>query len=162
MSQIDQQFIEFYQNIGRSQGINDNLLTTIMAILFLEPEEIAMEDVAKKTGYSLASISNKVKMLEAIGFVKRRSKPGTRKAYLYAEKDFLKVFKQALIKKQENVINLAKSTLPNIIKENKPKAKTKEQKQKIKMIENYFQQMLKFEKIIQHMIQGFNNIDKIK
>ncbi len=35
MEQIEQKFIEFYQSIGKSQGFNDNLLTTIMAILFL-------------------------------------------------------------------------------------------------------------------------------
>ena len=153
MSQIDQQFIEFYQNIGRSQGFNDSLLTTIMAMLFLEPKDVAMDDLAKKTGYSLASISNKVKMLEAIGFVKRKSKPGTRKVFLYAEKDFLKVFKQALVKKQENVINLAKKRLPEIVKQNKSG-----DKQKIKMIENYYNQMLKLEKAIQHFIV---EIDKI-
>ncbi len=153
MSQIDQQFIEFYQNIGRSQGFNDSLLTTIMAMLFLEPKDVAMDDLAKKTGYSLASISNKVKMLEAIGFVKRKSKPGTRKVFLYAEKDFLKVFKQALVKKQENVINLAKTRLPEIVKQNKSG-----DKQKIKMIENYYNQMLKLEKAIQHFIV---EIDKI-
>lgn len=159
MDQIDKQFIEFYQNIGRAQGFNDNLLTSIMALLFLEPGEVAMEDIAKETGYSLASVSNKVKFLEATGFVKRTTKPGTRKAYLYSEKDFLKVMKQALIKKNEHVINAAKQRIPDMIKENKPKAKTEKQKQKIKILEKYLQQMLKFEIVIQHMIKEF---DKIK
>ncbi len=162
MQQIEQQFVEFYQDVGKAQGFNDNLLVSIMALLFLEPKEVAMEDLAKKTGYSLASISNKAKFLEAAGFVKRTSKPGTRKAFLHAEKNILKIFKQAMIKKQENVISLAKIKIPEIIKENKPKAKTSEQKQKIKMLESYLQQMLLFEKLIQHMIKGFNNIDKIK
>ncbi len=121
-----------------------------------------MDDLAKKTGYSLASISNKTKMLEAVGFVKRTSKPGTRKAFLYAEKDILKMFKQALIKKQENVINSAKEKLPLMIKECRTKAKTKQQKQKLHLLEDYYQQMLRFEKVIQHMIKGFDNIDKIK
>ncbi len=153
METIDQQFIEFYQSIGKSQGFNDNLLTTIMAILFLEPKDIAMDELATKTGYSLASISNKVKMLEATGFVKRTSKPGTRKVFLYAEKDFLKVFKQALIKEQENVITFAKTRLPEIIKQNKSA-----DKQKTKMIENYYDQMLKLEKAIKHFTL---EIDKI-
>lgn len=155
MDQIDQKFIGFYQNISQAQGLNDNLLATIMAMLFLEPDKIAMDELAQKTGYSLASMSNKVKFLEGLGFIKRTTMPGTRKVFLYAEKDILNIFKQALIKKQENVINLAKENLPLMIKECKPKAKTKEARQKITMIESYYSQMLIFEKIIQQLIKEF-------
>lgn len=153
MEELDQKFIDFYQNVGRSMGINDNLLLKIIAILFLEHKEIAMEDLAKKTGYSLASISSKAKILETMGFARRTSKPGTRKAFLFIEKDFLKLFQQQLIKKQEYLIKQAKEKIPEIIKEYKHKSKTNKQKQKLKILENYHAQILKFEKIIQYMIK---------
>lgn len=162
MDQIEHQFIEFYQSIGKSQGLDDNLLTTMMAILFLEPDEVAMDDLAEKTGYSLASISNKAKFLEAAGFVKRISKPGTRKAFLYAEKDFLNVFKQAIIKKHENVISLAKVKIPEIIRCNKQKTNTEKEKHKLKMLESFYQQMLGFDTLLQHMIKEFDKLEANK
>jgi len=37
-----------------------------------------------------------MKMLEAVGVVKRIKKPGTRKAYFYMEKDILRINRQKL------------------------------------------------------------------
>ena len=63
MKELEKRFIEMYNKIGRVQGM-DNLLTSIFALLILEPDDIAMDDLAHKTGYSLASISNKIKLME--------------------------------------------------------------------------------------------------
>ena len=96
-----------------------------------------MDELAKKTGYSLASVSNKVKMLESLGMVTRRTKPGSRKVFLYTEKNLLDIMKQQLIKKQEYAIKMAKGTAFSIIEKNKNKLKSEKQKRKLKIIENY-------------------------
>lgn len=158
-NELDKEFIEFYQTIGRLQGI-DTPLSTIVAVLYLEPKEISMEDLAKKTGYSLASISNKIKMLEPIGFVKRIRKPGTKKVFLYMDKNFLNIWKKSLIMKQESVINLAKEKIPEIIKKHKGKKLSEEQKNKLKLLENYYNQMKKFEIVVQEMLKKLNELNK--
>ena len=147
MEQLDKAFIEMYQKIGKNSGL-DNLTATLFGMLYLEPKEIAMEDLAKKTGYSLASVSNKLKFLEQFGLITRKSKPGTRKIFLYMDKDLIKLMKGHLIKKEEQQIKFVKKILPGILDGYKKKAKTEEQKNKLKIMQNYHDQLLKFEKVI--------------
>ena len=158
LDEIDKEFIEFYQAASRVQGA-DASLGTILAVLYLEPEEISMEDLAKKTGYSLASISNKIKMFEPVGFVKRIRKPGTKKVYLRAEKNVLEILKKGFTMKHDLVINLAKDRIPKIISKYKDKKLSEEQKKKLKIIEEYYKQMLKFEELIHEMLK---KIDEMK
>ena len=158
LDEIDKEFIEFYQTASRVQGV-DASLGTILAVLYLEPKEISMEDLAKKTGYCLASISNKIKMFEPAGFVKRIRKPGTKKVYLRAEKDVIEIMKKSLTMKHNLVIGLAKERMPVIIKKYKGQKLTKEQKQKLKIIEEYYKQMLNFEELIHEMLK---KIDEMK
>ena len=150
MDDIDKEFIELYQTIGSVSGL-DNLFVTLFAKLYIEPEDMAMENIAKETGYSLASVSNKVKVLETMGIVKRIKKPGSKKIFLRIEKDMIKIFKEHLAKKEEKNIKLIKEKIPEIIKKYKHKVKTEKDKKKIKILENYYKQILKTEKIISHI-----------
>ncbi|MCK5282835.1 MAG: hypothetical protein KAK00_05485 [Nanoarchaeota archaeon] len=158
MEELDKKIIDLYQEMGRGQGINDPLLMTIFAKLYIEPEPVAMEDLAKETGYSLASISNKIRMLEPMLQIKRIRKPGTKKLFLYMEKDFLKIWKDALLKKQEYVVNNVKEKMPPILKDYKEKAKSSRDKKKLKVMEGYYEQILKFEKILNVMIKEINKV----
>ena len=157
MDDLDSRFVEFYQKMGAGYGL-DSLFLKLFALLYLEPEPVALEDLAKKTGYSLASISNKAKMLESFSLVTRKSKPGTRKVFLYAEKDFTKILKAQLLKKVKNQIRIAKEEIPDMIKEFKGKSKTEQQKKKLKILENYYRQILKFEEMIQHVLKELDDL----
>jgi len=150
--ELDDEIIEFYRTAGRMQGIDDSL-ATILGTLYLEPGEMSMEELAKKTGYSLASISNKIKMLEPSGIIRRVRKPGTKKIFLYAEKDIMRIMKKTLVMKQESVIKLAKERIPFIIRKYKNKKLTEEQKNKLRIIENYYKGILRFEGIIKEILR---------
>ncbi len=159
MAELDNKIIDLFQEMARGQGMADSLLVIIFAKLYLEPEPIAMEDLAKETGYSLASICNKVNMLAGSMQIKKIRKPGTKKIYLYMEKDFLKIWKEALIKKEKYVIKRAKEKLPPLIKEYKDKARSGIEKEKLKNLENYLNQILKLEKVINKMIGEFTKLE---
>ena len=150
--ELDDEIIEFYRTAGRMQGIDDSL-ATILGTLYLEPGEMSMEELAKKTGYSLASISNKIKMLEPSGIIRRVRKPGTKKIFLYAEKDIMRIMKKTLVMKQESVVKLAKERIPFIIRKYKNKKLTEEQKNKLRIIENYYKGILRFEGIIKEILR---------
>ncbi len=158
MEELNNKIISLFKEMGRGQGLDDNLLMEIFARLYIEPEPIAMDELTKITGYSLASISNKIKMLCPMMEIKRIKKPGSKKIYIYMEKDFLAIWKNALIKKEEFVIKKAKEKIPEIIKEYKKKAKTEKDKKKIDIINKYYKQMLKFEKIINIMVNELKDI----
>jgi HTH-type transcriptional regulator, osmoprotectant uptake regulator len=159
MDAIDKLFVDFYCNVGKGVGA-DSLMSTIIAILYLEPKEMAMEQLAKKTGYSLASISNKARLLEGMGMIRKVKKPGTKKVYLYMEKDMGKIMKEHLIKKQEHLITYAKKSLPDIIKASKKSAKSDVQKEKVKILQGYYKHMLKFENLINSMLKELDKLEK--
>lgn len=142
---IDREFVELYRTSSPMAG-HDDLLDNLFATLYIEPEEVAMDDLAKKTGYSLASISNKVKALESIGLVTRRKKPGSKRIFLYAEKDILKVMKNALLSKEKQGMGVLKEKLPEIIKKYRNSRSDKDDK-KVKILEDYCRQITKMEEL---------------
>ena len=146
MKELDDEFIAMYQKFTSMQGM-DQLIGSIVAILYLSPKPVAMEDIAKKTGYSLASISNKVKMLEQVEMVSRVNKPGTRKIYLYIDKDLSKMMKGLFVKKLA-ALKMANDSVPKIIDKYKDKAKKPEEKEKIELLKGYYKQISRFEYLI--------------
>lgn len=129
MKNLEKEAVGFFKGIGRMHGLDD-LSSMIFAILITEPEEITMQDLAKKTGYSLASISNKVKMLVDFGVITRNAKPGSKKAYLYMEKDFLKLFKTRFLQAQARV-NMTGAEVERILKKYGSKYNSEREKKQI-------------------------------
>lgn len=154
---ITQDFIDFYKEMGNLIGVDD-LTASIFASLYIEPEEITLEDLSRKTGYSLGSISNKIKLLSNLGLVRKRTKPGTKRLYLYVEKDFCKILKQQLIRKQEYEINFAKSKLPELIAKHEQKAKTDTEKKKLALLKSYHKQIIQMDVLLNLMIRKLSDI----
>lgn len=154
----DQEFIDLMKNLAKSQGM-DELTSTIIARLFSEPNEVAMDDLAKETGYSLASISNKVKLFEQAGLFKKTTKPGTRKIFLYMEKDISRMMMGILLKKLE-IMSIAKARMPDILKKYKTQVKTEKEKQKLKIMEHYYSDVLKFDSLMKEFIEKLAKLEK--
>ncbi len=158
MEGFEKKIIELFYEMGKGQGMQDQLMMTLFAKLYIAPEPVAMDDLAKETGYSLASVSNKVKMFGPMWQVKRIRKPGSKKLFLYMEKDILKIWKDALIKKEEHVISRLKEKLPPIVKEYRGKVKSDIDKKKLKIIEEYYNQILKFEGVLKKIIKELEKV----
>jgi DNA-binding transcriptional regulator GbsR (MarR family) len=151
MDSIDQDFITFMQEVGKAQGM-DSLAATIFARLFIEPGEIAMSDLAEETGYSLASISNKLKLLERTGFITRRTRPGTRKVYLSADKDTLKVFVWQLKQLQAVQARPVLEEIPRIVARYESEPLAEVQREKLRIMERYCEDMRLIDGMIADLI----------
>jgi DNA-binding transcriptional regulator GbsR (MarR family) len=151
MEEIEKKFVEIFKEVGQHTGLDD-LSATIYAILYLEPSAIPMEDLVMKTGYSLASISNKVRMLENIELIRRFRKPASKKVYLSMEKDIVTSVKRHIMKKEECEIRILKERLPDLLKDCRGRARADKDKQKIRLIEDYYAQMLKLEEILKDIL----------
>jgi DNA-binding transcriptional regulator GbsR (MarR family) len=148
---LEDEFIEFLSGVFQNFGL-DQLSSKLVGIIFLEPEEVSMEDLAQRTGYSLASLSNKLKTLEASQMVKRVRKPGTKKAFYFIEKDVHEIMRRKMQAMYNQFITPAKTALPNIISRHKGSKMTKDEKQKMDIITNYHRQLLEVEKcLVKHM-----------
>ncbi|MFA5268109.1 MAG: hypothetical protein WC379_09060 [Methanoregula sp.] len=155
MEPLDQQFTDFYRVIGKSYNFDD-LTTLIYARLFIDPEEVAMEDLAKETGYSLASISNKLKLLETCGVVVRRTRPGTRKVYVYAQKDMMKIVLSSFIQYQQGEVVMVKTGIPRLLEGLKGKKLGKRGKAQKEILEKYYADTLMFDEMITRFLAQMN------
>ncbi|MGM5479846.1 MAG: hypothetical protein ACQESC_00115 [Nanobdellota archaeon] len=60
----------------------ESSLQKIFLIIYVSKEPVSIQDISEKTGLSLASVSNKSKILLANGIVKKVFKQGSRELYL--------------------------------------------------------------------------------
>lgn len=155
MEPLDQQFTDFYRVIGKSYNFDD-LTTLIYARLFIDPDEVAMEDLAKETGYSLASISNKLKLLETCGVVVRRTRPGTRKVYVYAQKDMMKIVLSSFVQYQQGEVVMVKTEIPRLLEGLKGKKLDKRGKAQKKILEKYYADTVMFDEMITRFLAQLN------
>jgi len=158
---IEKDFVDFYNIIGTSMGL-DNLFVSLFSLLYLEPKDVSMDELAKKTGYSLASVSNKVKILESMNIATRKKKPGSKKIYLYMEKDFFKHAKRQIMIKENLVVKAAKEHIPEIIERYKGKNLSDEEKAKYNIIKEYYSNMLKFEVFLKKMSDELDKLSNGK
>ncbi|NMX21080.1 hypothetical protein C5S30_01300 [ANME-1 cluster archaeon GoMg4] len=144
------EFIELMTENSKVNGL-DELSSRIIGILFIEPEEIALDELAKRTGYSLSAISTAMKFIERAGIVKRSKKPKSRKVYFYMEKDILAMWIQLMRRKYENIILPSKQKLPKIIEKYKQE-KSENSEEELRIVENYYKQVLFSERLIKDSI----------
>lgn len=147
MEPFDQQFIEFFRPIGRTYNFDDPT-SIIYARILIDPGEVAMEDLAKETGYSLASVSNKLKILETFGVVVRRTRPGTRKVYFYAPKDMMKMIISYLVQYQQGEMGIVKSGIPRLLDGFKGKKLSKREKAQAEFLKKYYADTLFFDELV--------------
>jgi DNA-binding transcriptional regulator GbsR (MarR family) len=119
-----------------------------------------MDGLAKKTGYSLASISTTMKMLEPAGFVQRRRKPGTRKVFFHMEKNLAVINIHKLRAAKELMLKSARRALPNIIAKHKKRLTDMESKQKLKIVEGYYRQLEEFETMMDKWTKDLEEMSK--
>ena len=156
MEDLDGDVIEFFTNMGKAFGW-DELPSKVVAVLHLETDPLAMEDIAKKTGYSLSSISNAMKMLEGFGLVTRVKKPNSRKAFFIHEKDLGKANRQKFMRAYEYGVKPAREFLPQIIKKYESRKQDEKTKKKIELLKMYNTQFHYIDKVFTHMLEDIES-----
>jgi DNA-binding transcriptional regulator GbsR (MarR family) len=141
-------FIELIVQINKAKGL-DELHSCMIGILYAEPGEVSLEELAQRTGYSLSAVSTAMKFLERTGLVRRVRKPGSRKVYFFMEKDLIMSFIDAMKKSHEVALLKAKSAVPGIIERYRNRKGPREE---LRIIENYYRQLITVEGILKEFI----------
>lgn len=134
------EFVKFTQDMGEISGM-DRVLSAIFAIVYVEPGEISLEEIAEKSGYSLSSVSVKVNMLESLGLVRKSRKPSMHKVFVYMEKDMGRLLREVMLEKQRRKFQFAKERLPQIIENYRKRASGENERKKLAIMENYYTQL---------------------
>jgi DNA-binding transcriptional regulator GbsR (MarR family) len=153
MDAVTKDFSEFTERVGEIAG-RDTLESRIIAILFLNAEDLCMDDLMKMTGYSLASVCNKVRALEKAGLITRKTKPGTKKIFLSMEKDSIRLMMQVLKHIRESQLTVVRTHLPAIIAKHKGRADPA----KITLLERHLHQITKVDRFIEKMMLELDKV----
>lgn len=146
MKQLEKEALDIFCQMFRSFGMKDMPLRVI-STLYLEPEEMTMEQIARKTGYSLASVSNAMKLMENMGTIHRRRKPGSKKIYFYMEKSLVRLNIQKLSALQQ-FFKPMRHSISNLVDKYNDRAKEPRDRQRLDLIKDYNRQLGEFEKIM--------------
>ena len=93
-------FISTWGELGCNWG-TCRTMGHIHALLLIHPEPLSTEDLMEELKISRGNANMNVRALLDWELVYRRSKPGERKDYYTAEKDFWNVFKKTLKKRKQ-------------------------------------------------------------
>lgn len=156
----EQELYEDVVNLGMQAGLKA-VMAKVHAVLFMEAEEISLEDIAKQTGYSLASVSTAAKHLETFKKAQRIKKPGSKKVYYKGEKNMVCVLHEHIKESIEGAIKPMQQRLPYCLtelkKELKNKSLTKEKKKELKKKITWYESYLEQNELLAKI---FDNIEK--
>lgn len=99
-----QQFISTWGELGCNWGIC-RTMGHIHALLLIQPSSLSTEDIMEDLKISRGNANMNLRALMDWGLVYRKSKPGERKDFYEAEKDFWNVFRKTLKKRKEKELN---------------------------------------------------------
>lgn len=146
-NQLERRAVAILKNVLNKIGL-DNLTSEIIANLWVAPNEIGMDELAQKTGYSLSSISLKLKQLGDLHGIQKINKPGSKKKYLYMKKDPIELWLAKVESTFGMISSKLKKTMPALITEYKGQVKNESEKQIIANMANYINRIDKLEEIL--------------
>ncbi|MCD6477389.1 MAG: winged helix-turn-helix transcriptional regulator [Candidatus Aenigmarchaeota archaeon] len=145
-------FENLIYEINKSKGL-DELTSKLISILFVEPREISLEELAERTGYSLSAVSMSMKMFTNSGLIKKLKKPKSRKVYFYMEKNIIPYVIENMKKTLKN-IEISKKEMPEIIKNYKKTG----MKEELEIAKDYYKRISVAEKIIRDVLNSLENL----
>jgi DNA-binding transcriptional regulator GbsR (MarR family) len=106
--EIENKILSLFSRITSSLGYSQ-VHGKIIGILMIEGKPLSLQEISKRTRYSLGSISLSLDLLEFFGIIKKFKKSGERKVFVKLTGDLLIGLKNVVIlkieKNAEDVIN---------------------------------------------------------
>jgi len=149
---IDSEFEELCLKIGSAYGL-DELSSKLFALLYLEPNELSLEELAEKSGYSLSTVSKGLSRFEHVSLFKKYRKPKSKKIYCALEKNFEKLTVSMMHRLVHEKIIPFKEKVPKLIEKYDTQNANDLTKQKILILKNALKQTKKCETAICTMLK---------
>ncbi|MBN1160279.1 MAG: hypothetical protein JXA43_03595 [Candidatus Diapherotrites archaeon] len=119
----------------------------ILAVLLMQDKAISLPDLAKKTGYSISSISISLDFLELFGMIKKIKKSGDRKLYVELTGDLLEGLKTAVVLKLQSGITNVNNKFEKY-KVELSKAKTEDARRLLKSLNKLEKELNRVDKYV--------------
>ena len=125
-----------FSSIAKTMGYSEVHARTI-AILLIENKALSLQELSKRTGYSLASLSISLDLLELLGIVKKIKNTGDRKLYVRLDGDILEGLRGAMLVKLQRDITTAINEFEDYKKDKKARKIASKLEKEIKRLEEY-------------------------
>ncbi|WP_406661945.1 hypothetical protein V7O66_05390 [Methanolobus sp. ZRKC3] len=158
METVKKEFEDLVYQGMRSYGL-DELSSKLLATLYSEADPVTLEELSAKTGYSFSAVSAAMKLLSGITLVEKTKKAGSKKLYFSIQRDMLTMTIHTIKSKSEAFVSPALKDLPAIIERCK-NSKAEESEETLKVIEQYYQQMVALDLIFKNLIEFTEKIQK--
>lgn len=96
INEIERKIFNTFGEVAKSIGFSP-VHGNIIAALLVGGSSLSLQDLAKKTGYSLSMVSLSLDLLEILGIIKKVKKPTDRKLYIELGSDLLDSLKRILL-----------------------------------------------------------------
>jgi len=100
---IERDIYSSFSSIASTIGYSE-IHGRIIAALMVSNKKLSLQDLAKKTGYSISTLSLSLDLLEFFGMIKKIKNAGDRKLYIELHGDLLEGLKKAFIVKIQKSI----------------------------------------------------------
>ncbi len=142
----------------RSQGF-DELSSRMIAILYSQPDPLTLEALSAITGYSFSAVSATMKLLSGIKIVEKTKRAGSKRLYFSVQRNMLALTIAAIRSKSEFMVTPALNDLPGIIERCK-NSRAEGSGRTLRIIEQYYQQMIALDLIFENLIEFTEKIQK--
>lgn len=102
---IEEKIHSTFASVVKSLGYSE-VHGRIISSLFMADKELSLQELGKRTGYSIPSISISLDLLELLGIIKKKKKAGDRKLYVKLDGDLLEGLRRALLLKVQKELAL--------------------------------------------------------
>ncbi|NIO23104.1 MAG: hypothetical protein GTN38_03710 [Candidatus Aenigmarchaeota archaeon] len=96
IGEIEKKIFNTFGEVAKSIGFSP-IHGNIIAALMVKGESLSLQDLARKTGYSVSMVSLSLDLLEILGIIKKIKKPTDRKLYIELGGDLLESLKRILL-----------------------------------------------------------------
>jgi DNA-binding transcriptional regulator GbsR (MarR family) len=100
---IERDIYSSFASIASTIGYSE-IHGRIIAALMVSEKKLSLQDLSKKTGYSISTLSLSLDLLEFFGMIKKIKNAGDRKLYIELHGDLLEGLKRAFVVKIQKSI----------------------------------------------------------
>ena len=104
MLEAEEKIYNTFSAVAKSIGYNE-VHARILSALLVSGRQLSLNELSKKTGYSLASLSLSLDLLELLGIITKTKNKGDRKLYISLTGDLLEGLRKAMLLKMQKEIN---------------------------------------------------------
>lgn len=144
--EIEKKIFNTFSELARSMGLSP-VHGTIIGSLIIGGGYLSLQDMAKKTGYSISMISLSMDLLELLGIVKKVKKPSDRKLYIELNGDLLESLKKIFLMRVKKGIDGSLSDFEDG-RERLKNIQGEDKKEVIKAIENLEKEIKRLDKYV--------------